>query len=125
MLSVGSATVTGFLLSVLCGEASGELDSVNLLSNGGFEEGVAGWSPAAEHSLVRGISAAHSGQACLTGEVTKPNQALFLRRRVRVKANRQYRFEIKGKRTGVIQNHASLIPRGGVWGGERLVTGQR
>jgi len=105
MFSVGSATVTGFLLSVLCGEASGELDSVNLLSNGGFEEGVAGWSPAAEHSLVREISTAHSGQACLTGEVTKPNQALFLRRRVQVKANRQYRFEIWAKAT----NHTKLV----------------
>ena len=99
MLSAGSATVTGFVLGVLFGGASGEPESVNMLSNGGFEEGVVGWSPASEHSLVKETGAAHSGKACLTGEVTAPNQAVFLRRRVQVKANRQYRFEIWARAT--------------------------
>jgi len=99
MPSVLSVTVMGFMLSVLFGGASGEPESINLLSNGSFEEGMVGWSPAPGHSLVKETGAAHTGDACLTGEATAPNQALFLRRRVEVKANRGYRFEIWARAT--------------------------
>ena len=74
-------------------------EAVNLLSNGGFEEGLAGWSPDAGHSVLTEKSAAHSGTACVTGEVTGPQQALFLRRRVPVKAGYRYQFEIWARAT--------------------------
>jgi len=75
-------------------------EPVNLLSNGGFEDGLAGWSPDAKHSLVTDKAEAHSGTACLSGEVAGPNQALFLRRRVPVKAGNLYQFEVWAKATG-------------------------
>jgi hypothetical protein len=72
----------------------------NLITNGGFEEGLAGWTPAAGHSLATGAGVAHSGQACLTGEVTGPKQALILRRTVVVKGGNQYDFQIAARATG-------------------------
>ena len=60
------------------GKSGGE--PVNLLTNGGFEEGRVGWQPAAGHELATEAGAARTGKACLTGEVTKPKQALTLRR---------------------------------------------
>ena len=66
------------------GSAAPASQPVDLLSNGGFEDGLTGWTPDAKHSLVAEKDAAHSGGACLTGEVTTPNRALFLKRRVPV-----------------------------------------
>ena len=39
---------------------------INLLANGGFEEGLTGWTPDAEHDRLADAGAAHSGNACLT-----------------------------------------------------------
>jgi len=74
-------------------------EPVNLLSNGGFESGLTGWAPAPQHSLVTNEAAAHTGEACLTGKVAQPNQALKLRRRVRAKAGNRYEFEIWARAT--------------------------
>ena len=71
----------------------------NLLTNGGFEDGPAGWQPDVKHELVNDPSAAHSGKACLTGEVTGPRQALKLLRSVRVRAGNRYQFSIWARAT--------------------------
>jgi len=73
--------------------------AVNLLSNGGFEDGTSGWTPALQHAIVTEKAAAHSGNACLTGEVTKPNQALRLIRNVTVKAGNLYEFTVWARAT--------------------------
>ena len=51
-------------------------EAENLLSNGGFEERMAGWTPDPEHELVTEEGAAHSGKACLTGEVHTERKGL-------------------------------------------------
>lgn len=75
-------------------------EPVNLLTNGGFEEGTAGWSPDPGHTLATGSEVAHLGKACLVGEVTGPNQALRLRRSVAVKAGNRYQFQTFARATG-------------------------
>ena len=55
-------------------------ERIDLLANGGFEDGVTEWAPDVQHSLVTNARIAHGGQACLTGEVVKADQALRLRR---------------------------------------------
>jgi len=74
-------------------------ETVNLITNGGFEDGLIGWTPDAKHARVADPQEAHSGKACLSGEVTGPRQALFLRRQVPVKAGNRYRLEIWAKAT--------------------------
>jgi len=90
----------GLLIAALSSTAfAPAAEPVNLLSNGGFEEGLIGWSPDPRHSLERDSAAAHSGRACLTGEVTGPRQALRLQRRVPVRAGNRYEFAIYAKAT--------------------------
>ena len=72
---------------------------VNLLSNGGFEEGMAGWEPDPKHEVAKGKGVAHTGAACVTGEVTEASQALTLARRVKVQAGNLYRFSIWARAT--------------------------
>jgi len=72
---------------------------VNVLENGGFEEGLAGWTPDAEHELVTGATQAHSGEKCLTGEVTQSNRALRLKQEVPVERGNRYRFEVWARAT--------------------------
>ena len=72
---------------------------VNLITNGGFEDGTTGWEPDAKHELVNDPKRAHSGNACLTGEATRDRQALILRRRVPVKVGFRYHFEFWAKAT--------------------------
>jgi len=87
-------------LTLLAASAAVAGEPVNLLSNGGFEKGTTEWNPDPKHSLATDPGHAHSGKACLSGEVTGPNQALFLRRRVPVKAKNRYQFEIWARATG-------------------------
>jgi hypothetical protein len=82
------------------GVATPAAEPLNLLTNGGFEDGTTGWSPAPQHALMTERGEAHSGEACLSGEVTGPNQALILRRSVPVKPGNRYQFEIWAKATG-------------------------
>ncbi|MBI5397350.1 MAG: carbohydrate binding domain-containing protein [Verrucomicrobia bacterium] len=79
----------------------------NLITNGGFEEGTTGWEPDAKHELVNDAKRAHSGNACLSGEVTQEKQSCVLRRRVPVKAGCRYQFEIWAKAT----NRTKLVLR--------------
>ena len=72
----------------------------DVLTNGGFEDGTAGWEPDPKHELLKDASAAHAGAACLTGEVTAPSQAVRLRRTVRVRAGHRYDFSIWARATG-------------------------
>jgi hypothetical protein len=74
-------------------------EPTNLITNGGFEEGLTGWHADAAHTLVTDRGEAHSGQACLTGEVTAPNKHLTLRRTIQVKAGNRYQFEIAARGT--------------------------
>ncbi|HUT09285.1 MAG TPA: CehA/McbA family metallohydrolase [Thermoguttaceae bacterium] len=92
--------VFGLLIATLFSATSAPAaEPVDLLSNGGFEEGLIGWSPDLGHSLVTESGVARSGRACLAGEVTGPNQALRLQRRVSVRAGNRYEFEIYAKAT--------------------------
>ncbi len=75
-------------------------EPVNLLTNGGFEDGMAGWTPDPKHVLATAAEVAHSGKACLAGEVTTPNQALRLHRSVPVKAGNRYQFQVFARATG-------------------------
>jgi len=72
---------------------------VNLIANGGFEEGTAGWTLAAGHELVSDPDQAHGGSRCLVGEVTGPKRSLTLRRDVPVRAGNRYEFEIWARAT--------------------------
>ena len=74
-------------------------EPVNLLSNGGFEDGLAEWTPEAGQTLLKEPASAHSGDACVTAEVTETNRAFTLVRKVRVTAGNRYRFEIWAKAT--------------------------
>ncbi len=72
---------------------------VNLITNGGFEEGTSGWETDANHALVNDAKRAHSGKTCLSGEVTREKQALILRKRVPVKVGFRYHFVFWAKAT--------------------------
>ncbi len=74
-------------------------EPVNLIVNGGFEQGLKGWVPDRGHEVVTEAGAANSGQACLTGEVTAPDTHLSLRQRVAVKAGNRYEFTIAARGT--------------------------
>jgi hypothetical protein len=87
-------------LAFIAGPLAPAAEPVDLLTNGGFEDGRVGWNPDPNHSLVTDAAEAHSGDACLSGEVTGPRQALFLKRRVPVKAQNRYTFEVWAKATG-------------------------
>jgi hypothetical protein len=82
-------TTSYVLLSLALSAFAGQRE---LLTNGGFEEGLAGWQPDTGHELVRDRKAAHTGEACLTGEVTQPKQALQLKRSVKVQGGNNYVF---------------------------------
>ena len=100
MKSSGKLTAVGLVVTILSvGVLAHASQPVNLLSNGGFEEGLAGWDPDSKHSLATEPGLAHLGKACLTGEVSGPSQAAWLRRRVPVKANCMYRFEVWARAT--------------------------
>ena len=83
--------------AVSAGATARAVEPVDLITNGGFEEGLDGWNPDAQHSLVTDRAVAHSGESCLTGEVTEPKRALILRRKVPVKASNRYEFSIWAK----------------------------
>ncbi len=88
--------VLAFLLSVSSVTAA---EPVNIVVNGGFEEGLAGWRPADGHSLAMGSDVANTGNACLTGEVTEPDTHLSLRQTVQLKAGNRYQFRIAARGT--------------------------
>ncbi len=74
-------------------------EPTNLLNNGGFEDGTTGWSLRPQHELVEDPAASHRGNACLTGAVTGPNQALRLKRQVAVKAGNRYELIVWARAT--------------------------
>ena len=90
----------GLLALALLGWTAHAAEPVNLLSNGGFEDGMAGWTPEVGQTLVSDASESHSGKACLTGEVTEANRALTLVRKIPVKAGNRYTFEAWALGTG-------------------------
>jgi hypothetical protein len=67
--------------------------------NGGFEDGLAGWQPDPRHQLVDNQSTAHTGNRCLFGEVTQAKDACVLKQQVQVRANKLYEFEIWARAT--------------------------
>ena len=73
--------------------------TTELIANGGFEDGLNGWTADPAHTLVTDPGAARTGKACLTGEITGPNKHLTLRQRVSVKAGNRYQFEIAARGT--------------------------
>ncbi|MBI4579679.1 MAG: CehA/McbA family metallohydrolase [Planctomycetes bacterium] len=100
------------LLAMACSAIGAGLggEPVNVLSNGGFEEGLAGWEPSPGQSLVSDQAIAHSGAACLTGKLTESRQALSLRRRVAVNAGRRYEFSIWARATNGSKLALFIVP---------------
>ncbi|MBT3377060.1 MAG: CehA/McbA family metallohydrolase [Lentisphaerae bacterium] len=70
----------------------------DILTNGGFEDGDAGWEFDKGHVLVSGDQA-HGGAACVTGEILKPKQFLQLTRRVKVSGGCLYEFQFWARAT--------------------------
>ncbi len=91
--------VVGWILVGGSSVAAQGLQCVDLITNGGFEDEVRDWQPDTQHERIEDAKIAHSGEACLTGEVTEPNQALRLRRSVPVRAGNRYEFHIWAKAT--------------------------
>ncbi len=71
----------------------------DLITNGGFEDGLAGWRPDQGHKLIEDPKQAHSGTHCLFGEVTEPKRAWQLKRTFRLDADRLYSFSIWARAT--------------------------
>ena len=94
-----SFPLAGWLAATCWISAAHAAESVNLIANGGFEEGTSGWEADAKHELVTNPKIAHSGQSCLSGEVTSEKQAMVLRKRVPVRAGCRYQFQIWAKAT--------------------------
>lgn len=101
-----------FTVSWLLTGTSESAESTNLLSNGGFEEGLTSWNPAAGHSLETREGRVHTGKACLTGEVTRPDQALILRRDLKVGAGNLYEFQIWARATEGTKLVLWVVPPG-------------
>jgi hypothetical protein len=93
--------LSAFILVLSVGFATGgrTAEPVDLIVNGGFEQGMTGWIPAEDHSIVTGPGEAHSGTACLSGEVTRPDTHLSLRQRVPVRAGNRYQFQVWARGT--------------------------
>jgi len=100
MRTANALTIISLILTVgLMRSAAIGAEPVNIIANGGFEEGLANWKVAPDHSLETGSSTAKSGNACLTGEVTEPNKHLSARQSIRVKAGNRYVCEIAARGT--------------------------
>ena len=65
MSKVRFALVLVFLLPAAVAVSA---EPVEMISNGGFEEGLAGWNPDAKYELVEKGNVARAGKNCLTGE---------------------------------------------------------
>lgn len=88
--------VLALLLTLHLAMASGA--ERDLVRNGGFEEGMVGWTYDGEH--LEDPLQAHSGRACVVGEVTQPNQARILRQRVSLRADALYRLRFWARASG-------------------------
>jgi hypothetical protein len=71
----------------------------DILVNGGFEQGMSGWTPAPGHEIVTQPGTAFAGAACLSGEVTQPNQHLSIRQTVTLKAGNRYELQLAARAT--------------------------
>lgn len=102
------------LLALLALNSAGAAaEPVDLFRNGGFEEGLVGWTADAGQQLVAEAAKAHSGRNCLLGEVTEPNRALRLRRNVPVKPGNRYEFQVWARATPGVKLVLWMTPPGG------------
>ena len=82
----------GVLAALLAG-VSGVWAAVgerNLVTNGDFEAGAEGWRLTSQ--ILTDPRQAHSGEKCVFGEVTAPNQAHFIRRTFALREKNLYRL---------------------------------
>ncbi len=70
-----------------------------LLTNGGFEAGFEGWQADPRHELVTDAKVAHSGERCVTGEITEPNTHLTISRTLDLKSSALYTVSIWSRGT--------------------------
>jgi hypothetical protein len=81
---------TLLILAIACTTVSAQ--EIEQIKNGGFENGLEGWTPDPKHELVEGEQSAHSDEACVSGETLGPNQALRLSQDIEVSAGNLYKF---------------------------------
>lgn len=89
------------------GPVSGDVTpaGTDILTNGGFEDGLAGWLPSPGQVLVSEPKHVRSGSSSLMGEVADKNKALHLRRKISVRAGHLYQIKIWAKAT----NYTKLV----------------
>lgn len=108
-------TVTALVLLIPAGPIVAQTGlRVDILTNGGFEDGLTGWQPGPGHQLIEDPKAARAGDRCLFGEVTEENQAHILRREVELRPDKLYEFEMWARAT----NRTKLV----LW---RITAGER
>lgn len=87
------------LLVVVGGVVAQSGQPREMLTNGGFEAGLVGWTADPKHEIVTDPQVAHTGQRCVRGEVTQPNTHLTLSRSLPMKAGALYTLRLWAKGT--------------------------
>jgi hypothetical protein len=93
------ASAIGVLLSLTGATLAQTGQPRELLTNGGFEEGFADWQPDPKHELISDPRVAHSGDKCVTGEITQPNTHLTLSRTFDLRAGALYTISLWARGT--------------------------
>ena len=86
------------LAALGCWCQAGAATRKNLVANGGFERGLASWQADPKYAVATG-DAAHSGKACLTGEVTHASKFMRLTQAIPIRTGNLYSFEIWARAT--------------------------
>jgi hypothetical protein len=85
---------------LVCGAASAQpLPAPVTLTNGGFEDGLAGWTAQLGLSLIDDPRQAHSGGKCVYAEVTEPNRHGLLARELDLRPDRVYQVSVWARAT--------------------------
>jgi len=86
-------------LAALLAAAAVAGQPANLLANPGFEDGTTGWTLDPKHERLTEPGAAHTGTACVTGEIASKSKHLTLACKVKVAAGNLYKVEIWARAT--------------------------
>lgn len=86
------------LLACTASLAQGQAPSV-VLTNPGFEEGLAGWTADLGLKLIEDPRQCHSGARCVFAEVTEPNRHGLLARELDLRTDRVYEVSVWARAT--------------------------